>query len=141
MNKPGPGIRQGDQKGNDSAAPFRRIRIWELCFELALEVIRLTDRFPKPEGNGLVAEIRSVAILIPSYLADIPGNSNGRKYLGDLYQSLSSIARLEIQILICAELGYLKREEFLRVEGKILEVRKLAGGILRNIRSAGRGAI
>ena len=71
----------------------------------------------------------------------MPGKPNGRRFLGDLYQSLNSIARLEIQILICAELGYLKREEFLRVEVKILDIRKLAGDFLRNIRSAGKGSV
>jgi four helix bundle protein len=45
---------------------IRKLRVAEDAHQLAIEVYRATENFPKPETFGLRAQMRSAAISVPS---------------------------------------------------------------------------
>jgi four helix bundle protein len=99
--------------------------MWAKAFELALAMIRVTNRFPRPEAAGLANDIRTTAMLFPAAIA-IAEESGDRRILGrELKRSLHTLTRMEIQVLICAELGFLERSDLLRLEQMVREVRQL----------------
>lgn len=112
-----------------------RLRVWEKAFELALELIRITNRLPKPEAGGMANEVRATAILLPAGLAAARDCGDRRLLWKELNRTQRTLSRLEIQILICAELGYLERTEILDLEQRVLEVRRLARRLLRKRRT------
>ncbi|MBI4160877.1 MAG: four helix bundle protein [Acidobacteria bacterium] len=116
------------------ATGYRQLRVWERAFDLALQVIRAANRFPKPEAAVLADELRSQAILLPVLLSPGPPGRDAPGLSGRLSRLLQVLARIEVQILIAAEVGYLERSGFLETEIRVLEMRRIAAGMVRRIR-------
>ncbi len=48
---------------------FRGLRAWQLGMEVATEVYRLSQQFPKHETFGLVSQIQRAAVSVPANIA------------------------------------------------------------------------
>jgi four helix bundle protein len=104
---------------------MNRNGMWAQAFELALALIRVANRFPRAEAAGLANEIRTTAMLLPASIA-MAEESGDRRILGrELKRSLHILTRMEIQVLICAELGFLERSDLFRLEQMVREFRRL----------------
>jgi four helix bundle protein len=49
---------------------FRDLKVWKRSHELALQIYRATESFPKTEVFGLTNQMRRAAVSIPSNLAE-----------------------------------------------------------------------
>ena len=90
---------------------YRELIVWQRAMQLVKEVYLLTKELPKEEIYGLINQIRRAAVSIPSNIAE--GHSrNGKKVFGQFLSIASgSKAELQTQLLICAEIGYLSKED------------------------------
>ena len=81
--------------------------IWQLAIQLVKHCYKLTKKFPKDEIYGLTLQIRRSAVSIPSNISEGAARSSKKELVHFLYYSLGSLAELETQIIIAAELRYL----------------------------------
>jgi four helix bundle protein len=70
-------------------------------------VYEATERFPAREMYGLTSQVRRCAVSIPSNIAEGAGRTGVREFARFLSNSRGSLAELETQLLIAAELGYI----------------------------------
>jgi len=49
---------------------FRGLKVWQLGMQLAEEVYRLSQQFPKHEVYGLCSQIQRAAVSIPANIAE-----------------------------------------------------------------------
>jgi four helix bundle protein len=49
---------------------FRDLIVWQKARDLAVEIYRLTDQFPKPELYGITSQMRRATISISSNIAE-----------------------------------------------------------------------
>ena len=109
---------------------FRELRVWQLGKKLALDVYRVTEKFPGREQYCLSSQMRKAAISIPSNIAEGFNRVHNKEYRNFLFISLGSCAELETQLEIASELDYInatdkeKMLEDLNYESRML--RKLA---------------
>ena len=75
--------------------------------DLALEVYRLTEGFPKSELYGLTTQIRRSAVSVPSNIAEGKGRFSDREFALFLRHARGSLLELETQLFIAGKLGYL----------------------------------
>ncbi|HEY6491095.1 MAG TPA: four helix bundle protein [Terracidiphilus sp.] len=49
---------------------FRNLTVWQRSVELALQVCKLTSRFPESEKSGLTNQLRRASVSIASNIAE-----------------------------------------------------------------------
>ncbi len=105
------------------------LEIWQLAIQLVKLCYKFTHEFPKDELYGLTLQIRRAAISIPSNISEGAARSSKKELIHFLYYSLGSLAELETQIIIAAELEYLKESE-----NTIEEIEKIRRKLLNFIK-------
>ena len=84
---------------------FRDLEVWQLGVELAESVYRCTAQFPKSEMYGLIAQMRSAAVSVPSNIAEGQARSS-KDFLRFLAIAAGSLAELDTQLEIASRLQY-----------------------------------
>ena len=109
------------------------LRVWRLSVDLAVDVYRLTDGFPKSEAYGLTSQIRRCVVSIPSNMAEGAARNTRKDYVRFLYIARASIAELQTQLSIAERLGY--QENFAEIEPGIRTIFQMTNALIRSLRS------
>lgn len=89
------------------SASFRELRVWQQAMELALDVYRGTERFPKHELYGLAQQKRRAAVSVASNIAEEKGHRSDKEFQRFLFHARGSLLELETQIVLASKLEYL----------------------------------
>jgi len=85
---------------------FKKLKIWQKGFQVAVNSFKITKSFPKEEKFGLASQINRAAVSIPSNIAEGSSRSSGKEYNRFIEISLGSCFEMETQLLISNVLGY-----------------------------------
>jgi four helix bundle protein len=86
---------------------YRRLKAWQRCRELALEVYRATRAFPPDERYGLRSQARRAAFSAPANIAEGSCRRGARQFAHFLDASIGSLGELSYVFDIAGDLGYL----------------------------------
>lgn len=81
-----------------SGQSYKDLKVWQKAMELARSVYSLTEQFPGPERYGLVSQMRSAAISIPSNIAEGSRRGSSKDFSRFLRIAYGSGSELETQI-------------------------------------------
>jgi four helix bundle protein len=115
------------------ASTYRELTAWQKAFSLCLDTYRVTRQFPKAEAYGLAAQMRRAAVSIPSNIAEGFGRRTTPDFLRSLYIAYGSICELHTQIMLAAELGYLKQGESDSLLQSSGDVERLTKAFIRSL--------
>ena len=90
---------------------YRDLDAWKMSMRLAKDCYRLTERFPVFERFGLTQQIRRAAVSVASNLAEGNARRTRQAYINHVNIAIGSLAELETQIVLAAELGFVKAPE------------------------------
>jgi len=110
-------------------ASYRDLRVWQQAMDLAEEVYRETEGFPKHELYGLTSQIRRAAVSVASNIAEGKGRQTDRDFVNFLYHSRGSLLEVETQVCLAYRLKYLSQ----RSEESLLERTKNVGQLLAGL--------
>lgn len=113
------------QTENTTTKSFRDLRVWHLAKTLAVDIYRLTEKFPKAEMFGLTSQMRRAAVSIPSNIAEGRMRGTRKDYVSFLRIANGSAAELETQLDIAGELGYVSQASKTSIESTLLIVQKM----------------
>ena len=102
---------------------------------LALEIYKITRRFPKEEKFGLVSQMRRAAISIPSNIAEGKYRSTRKDFTQFLKIAYSSGAELETQVLLAKQLENMKDLNYNEVDKLLSETMKMLNVLIRKLES------
>jgi len=114
---------------------YKELIVWQKSFELAVEIFRLTQLFPKSELYGLTSQMRRAAFAIPSNIAEGYARGHRAEYLQFLTIAFSSGAELETQLLLAKTLKLASQDKFAKTEGFLDEVMKMLNGLIGKLKS------
>ena len=109
------------------------LEAWKKAMALVKDIYEITDVFPDSEIYGLASQMRRCAVSIPSNLAEGFARFSQNEKLRFLELSLGSLAELETQLLISADLKYIKNLD--NIMDKIREVNALYLGLYKYIKT------
>jgi four helix bundle protein len=93
------------------ANSYKDLRAWKQSVDLALEIYRHTQNFPKNELYGLTSQLRRAAVSVPSNIAEGKGRSSDKELILFLHHSRGSLLELETQVFIARELAYIEESQ------------------------------
>jgi four helix bundle protein len=110
---------------------FKDLKIWQRGVELVKLIYVITNSFPVDEKYGLVSQMRRSAVSVPSNIAEGFMRRHNKEYRQFLYIALGSLAELETQIIISADLHFLKNEQYNELLPVIDALNKMITGLIK----------
>lgn len=113
---------------------FRKLEIWNVGIEIALEVYKLSELFPKEEKFGLTSQIHRAAISIPSNIAEDCDRNSEIEFKRFLEISLGSAFELETQLLIIEKLNLISSEKLVRFKALLTHEQKQINTLITKLK-------
>jgi four helix bundle protein len=118
---------------------FKNIRAWQHADDLAVSVYSITRSFPKDELYGMTSQLRRAAVCAPANIAEGASREHKKEYLHFLSVASGSIAEIEYLLHLSRRIGYLRDNEYERVEALRQETAKTLQGLISSVkRDAGK---
>lgn len=114
---------------------FRDLKVWQRSVELALQISKLTAKFPDSEKFGLTNQLRRASVSVASNIAEGYGRSTRGEYIQFLGHARGSIFEVETQIVIAKALEFGPKQTMQVAEELCSEVGKMLGAMLKTLRS------
>ena len=96
---------------------FRDLIVWQKSRDLAVEIYRITELFPRSELYGLVSQMRRAVISISSNIAESYhrfGKKEKRQFLSIAFGSGSELeSQIEVSKALFPKIDFTKSEEIL----------------------------
>jgi four helix bundle protein len=86
---------------------FKELKAWQKSINLAVQVYRLTEGFPKKEQFGLISQMNRSCVSIASNMAEGAGRNSNKEFKNFLSIAQGSCFELETQIIIAVKLDYI----------------------------------
>jgi four helix bundle protein len=90
-------VAKSSSGANSGMMPYEKFEAWQVAHQLALEIYRVTDHWPKEERFGLTIQLRRAALSAPTNIAEGAakrGNREFRRFLDIALGSLSEVSYL-----------------------------------------------
>ena len=109
---------------------YKDLMVWQKGMDLCEAVYSVTNKFPPSELYGLTSQIRRCCVSIPSNIAE--GHLRGHKleYIQFLRIAYGSSAELETQLLIALRIGYIKKEDYEKLNMLLEEIMKMLNKLI-----------
>jgi len=104
------------------------LKIWQKSYDLARDLIEVTERFPRPQQTGgLGSEIRQAALtLIQTVMIANSGPGTAANHDLDL-----GIDYLQVIVRLARDLRYISIGQYEVLAGKIVEIGRMNGGWMK----------
>ena len=112
---------------------YRDLIAWRKATQLALDIYRLTQSFPKEELYGITSQMRRAAVSVASNVAEGKGRYSRKEFIQFLYRARGSLLELETQLFIAQQLHYLEPSSFHKIDGQAKELGRILNGLTKSI--------
>jgi four helix bundle protein len=112
---------------------YRELKVWQKAYQFCIEIYKSTKTFPREEIYGLTSQIRRAAVSVPSNIAEGYGRKTTREYVQALYIAYGSNCELETQILLSADLGYIKADKLEKLQEDIGDIERMLKGLIKSL--------
>jgi four helix bundle protein len=113
---------------------YKNLIVWQKSDELALQVYKLTDKFPKHELFGITSQLRRAALSVPTNIVEGYNRKSKKELHRFIDIALGSLAETEYLIEFSRRLGYIK-SDISFIETAIAEVGKLLWSFQKALKS------
>ena len=119
----------------DRLKDFRKQKVWGKAHDLALEVYRVTETFPKTELFGLTSQIRRAGVSIPANIAEGCGRDTDADFARFLQIAMGSASELEYHLLLAHDLGFFHKAAYEEISNKTTEVKQMLTSFIKKLKA------
>lgn len=112
---------------------YRKVKVWGKAHILVKDVYRATSRFPKDELFGMTSQLRRASSSIPTNIAEGCGRGSDADFRRFLQIAFGSANEVEYLIFLSYELNYIQETQFIELNNKIVEVKKMLAGMIKTL--------
>lgn len=108
---------------------FKELKDWNKSLDLAVNVYRLSKKFPTSEKFGLTSQINRSAVSVNANIAEGAGRNTNGEFKQFLGIATGSLYELESPLIISEQVGIILKTEFDNISSQIEEVAKMIFGL------------
>ena len=110
---------------------YRDLKVYQLAYELALKIHKVTKTFPVEEKYSLVDQIRRSSRSVAANIAEAWRKRRYKKtFISKLVDCSGEAGETEVWLDLSKDLGYLKKSKYDDLIGKYDEVSRMLGGMI-----------
>src|SRR5215213_6247892 len=117
---------------------YRDLLVWQKGMDLAEDVYKTTNTFPRSELYGLTSQMRRAAISIASNIAEGQGRNSTGEFIQFLGIAKGSVAEIETQLELACRLQMLSSVDTLRLTNQANEIGRMLTGLIAKLRTKTR---
>ncbi|MEC4686378.1 MAG: four helix bundle protein [Nitrospirota bacterium] len=104
---------------------YKELIVWQTSDKLAIEVYKVTKKFPKDEIYGITSQLRRAALSIPTNIVEGYARKGDKELARFVSIAIGSMAETEYLLDFSRRLGYVSEKEYEGIEAIRSEVGKL----------------
>lgn len=112
---------------------YKDLLVWKRSVDLATQIYRITDKFPKTEIYGITSQMRRSVVSVSSNIAEGRNRGTRKEYTQFLRISLGSLAELETQIEIAKNLNFINLSEYTQLISETGEIGRMLRAIIKKL--------
>ena len=116
---------------------FRKLRVWQLAQEMAIDAYRITTRMRGRRSATLRDQLLRAAMSVPTNIVEGSAHESPREFARFLHYALASVSELEGHVQLARDVELMTEKDFTALLTRIVEVRKMLHGLLKTIRPDG----
>jgi four helix bundle protein len=120
---------------------YKKLKVWEKAHKLAMEIYRVSNKFPKEKLYGLTSQIRRSAFSISLNIVEGHASSSKKEFLNFLNISNRSLVETEYLLEIMKELNFISDTEYQRLDKMRCEVGIMLNAFTKSIKVSERQSI
>lgn len=117
--------------------PHKNLDAWTAAVELVTIIYQQTESFPSSRF-GITDQIRRAALSVPSNIAEGAGRQTRKEFINFLHMAQGSLSELDTQIEVAKRLGYLKDDDWSRLDQQMNRIDKMLSGLIRHQRAVSK---
>ena len=98
---------------------FEKLEVWQESRRLAVDVYRITQKFPEYEKFGLMSQLRRAMVSVASNLAEGSARQSGKEQARFSEMAYASLMEVMCQLMISRDLGYVRDDDLLELRSKV----------------------
>ena len=115
----------------DRYSGYRDLKVYQLAYELALEIQNITKTFPKEEKYSLVDQIRRSSRSVPTNLAEAWKKRRYEKaFISKLIDCAGEAGETEVWLDFSKDFGYLEEKNYQELLSKYDEANRMLYGMM-----------
>lgn len=113
---------------------FRRLEVVKEAHILVKLVYEVSRTFPRDELFGLTSQLRRAVVSVPTNIIEGQARVGRREFLNFLNIANGSLVEVEYLLGLSLDLGYLKREDYDKIENQRRKVAVYLTRLYRSLR-------
>ena len=113
---------------------YRDLVVWKKADDLAFDIYKLTESFPKQYLYDLTSQLRRASLSIPTNLAEGCASPHTKELLQFINISHRSLSETRYLIEFAGRLVLISPEKNKELEGRCSEIGKMLAALTRSIR-------
>jgi four helix bundle protein len=111
----------------------RDLSAWSGSMKLAVDLYRITNKFPNDEKFGLTGQVRRAAVSIAANISEGAARKHTKEFIQFLRFSFGSLSELETLLIIAYRINYIPTEEHQKIQGIINLLSAQISGLIRSL--------
>jgi len=114
---------------------YRKLKVWQKAHNLAVEIYRTTENFPKEELYGITSQLRRASFSVPLNIVEGQASSSKKEFINFLNIANRSLVEAEYLLETCEELNFLNRIDYEKLERLRSEVGIILNAFVKSVKS------
>lgn len=118
----------------ESTQGFEQLEVWQKAIDLAVQIYRTTDSFPKSEIYSLTNQMRRASSSVSANIAEGYGRHSYKEKLQFYKIANGSLLEVKSFCYLANKLEYIPDKDLDLVLSKIVPIQKLVNALIKSIR-------
>ena len=114
---------------------YKNMEIFQLSYDLTLDIHKLLDKFPDKEKDNIISQMRRAATSIPLNIAEGSVKKSYKEFLNFLSYAYGSAKELDVLLSLSKDLKYITKKEYDDLFEKLDKLMAKLFGFMKNIES------
>jgi four helix bundle protein len=115
------------------ARSYGDLLVWRKAKELAVQIHRATDSFPRDQLYGLTSQLRRAAVSIPSNIAEGQGRLTNGEFSHFLGLARGSLLEVDTQLAIAVDLQLMNTEVYAKLDHHAFQILGLLNRLIESM--------
>jgi len=113
---------------------YKKLKVWKKAHYLAVEIYKVTRKFPREELYEITSQIRRAAFSVSINIVEGQASNSKKEFLSFLNIANRSLVETEYLLEICEELHFLDKSDYERLENLRTEVAVMLNAFTKSVR-------
>jgi len=115
---------------------FRKLKVWQKAHQLALDVFRATEDFPRQQLYTLTSQTQRAVLSVPTNIAEGCGRGSDADFARFATIAMGSASETEYLLLFARDLGFLPKEKHETLEPRVQEIKRMLSALITKLQKS-----